>query len=111
MPAAAKTVSKGGGERGVAVADEKAEPVHVLVEVHQQIPGRRHYGQPDGCMGGPGGQVHPAVLEFDDEQDVLAGSPLVWTVRKSHASTPAAWVRRNWVQLGPPRRGAGQRPC
>jgi len=110
MPAAANAVSKGGGERGVAVADEKAESVDMLVEVHQQIPGRLGHPRPRR-VGRNAGQVHPAVLEFDDEQDVQAGSPLVWTVRKSHASTPAAWVRRNWVQLGPPRRGAGQRPC
>ena len=33
----------------------------------------------------------------------------VSTVRKSQASAAAAWARRNWVQLGPPRRGAGPR--
>jgi hypothetical protein len=28
-------------------------------------------------------------------------------VKKSHANIPAAWPRRNAVQPGPPRRGAG----
>jgi len=34
-------------------------------------------------------------------------SPTVSTVKKSHAKTPAAWERRNSVQLGPLRLGAG----
>src|SRR2546421_12157905 len=38
-------------------------------------------------------------------------SPTVSTVKKSHASTPAACERRNWVQLGPLRLGAGPKPC
>jgi hypothetical protein len=38
-------------------------------------------------------------------------SPIVSTVRKSQASVPAACMRRNSVQLGPPRRGAGPRRC
>src|SRR5712671_3722435 len=37
-------------------------------------------------------------------------SPTVSTVKKSHARTPAAWERRNWVQLEPLRLGAGPRP-
>jgi hypothetical protein len=35
----------------------------------------------------------------------------VSTVKKSHASTPAAWERRNSAQVGPPRLGAGTKPC
>src|SRR4051794_23966121 len=33
--------------------------------------------------------------------------PTVSTVKKSHANSPPAWARRNAVQLGPLRRGAG----
>jgi hypothetical protein len=36
---------------------------------------------------------------------------IVSTVKKSVANGPAAWARRNATQLGPPRRGAGPRPC
>src|SRR5436309_2623518 len=35
--------------------------------------------------------------------------PIVSTVRESQARVPAAWARRNWVQVGPLRRGAGPR--
>jgi hypothetical protein len=38
-------------------------------------------------------------------------SPTVSTVRKSQASDPAAWARKNAVQPGPPRRGAGPSRC
>jgi len=37
-------------------------------------------------------------------------SATVSTVKKSHASTPAAWERRNSPQDGPPRLGAGPKP-
>ena len=33
----------------------------------------------------------------------------VSTVKKSQASTPDAWVRKNSIQVGPPRRGVGRR--
>jgi hypothetical protein len=36
---------------------------------------------------------------------------IVSTVNKSHATIPSAWARRNCVQVGPVRRGAGPRPC
>ncbi len=36
---------------------------------------------------------------------------MVSTVAKSQASTPDAWARRNCVQDGPPRRGAGPSRC
>jgi Aldo/keto reductase family len=34
--------------------------------------------------------------------------PTVSTVKKSVASRPLTWLRRNWLQVGPPRRGAGE---
>ena len=62
------------GELAVAIADQEPELGGALVEVHQQIPGR--LGHPGaGRVGGDAGQVHPAVLEFDDEQDVQPGQP------------------------------------
>jgi len=42
---------------------------------------------------------------------VTPARPTVSTVRTSQARAPAAWARRNCVQLGPPRRGAGPRRC
>ena len=38
-------------------------------------------------------------------------SAMVSTVKKSHASAPLPWARRNSVQVGPVRRGAGPRPA
>jgi len=37
--------------------------------------------------------------------------PMVSMVKKSQASSPFAWARKNCVQVGPPRRGAGPIRC
>jgi len=68
--------------------------VCVVVEVHQQIPGGLRHPLTGRVRGDPG-QVHPPPVEFDDEQHVLPGQPTVSTVKKSHASMPAACARRN----------------
>jgi hypothetical protein len=48
----------------------------------------------------------------DKEQHIIDSvlSRIVSTVNKSHATIPSACARRNCVQLGPVRRGAGPRP-
>src|SRR5664280_1596975 len=61
-------------------------------------------------MLGHAGQVHAPGRELDDEQDVERLEPDLSTVKKSVARIPAACDRRNWVQVGPVRRGAGFRP-
>jgi hypothetical protein len=46
--------------------DQEAEPVGLLVEIHQQITG----GLGDACagrVGGDPGQVNPTMVEFDHE--------------------------------------------
>jgi len=48
--------------------------VGLLVEVHQQVAG----GLGDPCVGrvgGDPGQVDPAAVEFDHEEDAQAGQP------------------------------------
>ena len=60
---------EGGDEFRIPVADQESESVAVLVEDHQQVTG--DLGNP--CSGGVGrdaGQVHPAMVEFDEEQHV-----------------------------------------
>ena len=53
---AVKTVSKAGGELGVAVADEEPEAAVAVVEVHEQVAGL--LGEPGaGRVGGDA--VHP----------------------------------------------------
>jgi hypothetical protein len=49
-----------------------------------------------------------------DHRDALRTEHLnrmVSTVKKSVASTPGAWLRKNCDQVGPPRLGAGVRPA
>ena len=44
------------------------------VTVHEQVAGRLGDPRPGGVGGDPG-QVHPAVVEFGDEEDVSPGEP------------------------------------
>jgi hypothetical protein len=74
MPAAAKHGVERGGELRVAVANQKPQPVGVLVEVHEQVTGG--LGDPlTGGMSGDADQVHPSPVEFDHKQDVQPGQP------------------------------------
>ena len=64
---------EGSAELSVAVADEEPEPGGVLVQVDEQVAGG--LGDPGASRvgGGDAGQVDPAVLQFNEEQDVQAG--------------------------------------
>jgi hypothetical protein len=60
---------EGGGELGVAVADEEPEAAVGVVEVHEQVAGE--LGEPGaGRVGGDAEDVHPAAGVLDDEQRV-----------------------------------------
>jgi hypothetical protein len=61
-----------GAELRIPVADQETEPVGPFVEVHQQVPGRLRDPRA-GRVGDDAGQVDPAVIELDHEQDVQAG--------------------------------------
>jgi hypothetical protein len=58
--------------RGVSIPDEKPQPVCVLAEIDQQIPRRLRHPLTARVCGDPG-QVHPAPIEFDDEQHIPSG--------------------------------------
>jgi hypothetical protein len=74
VPAAVNTASKAAVNFRVPVADEKPEPVGLLIKVGQRI--TRRLGNPRaGRVGSDAGQVDPTVIEFDHEQDVPAGQP------------------------------------
>ena len=60
---------EGGGELGVAIADEEPEPLAGVVEVHGQVAGL--LGQPRaGRVRGDPEDVHPAGGVLDDEERV-----------------------------------------
>ena len=60
---------EGGGELGVAVADEEPESSTGVVEVHEQVAGL--LGEPScGGVGGDAEDVHAAGGVLDDEEDV-----------------------------------------
>jgi hypothetical protein len=50
------------------------------------------------------------VLSWMKNSTYNVCNQLVSTVKKSQATIPSAWARRNCAQLGPERRGAGPRP-
>jgi hypothetical protein len=58
---------EGGGELGVAVADEEPEEPTGILEIHGQVAGLM--GQPgSGRMGGAAQDAHPAGGVLDDEE-------------------------------------------
>ena len=60
---------EGGGELGVAVADEEPKATTGIVEVHEEIAGL--LGLPgSGRVGGDAEDVHPAGGVLDDEEDI-----------------------------------------
>jgi hypothetical protein len=59
-----------------------------------------------GVRGDPQ-QMHRPALHLDHQQHVQPDQADVSTVKKSVTSSPPAWACRNWLQVGPPRRGAG----
>jgi hypothetical protein len=56
------------------------------------------------------GVLGVAIVDQDDGVIEPLVDHEVSTVKKSVASTPWAWLRRNWNQVGPDRLGAGPRP-
>jgi hypothetical protein len=55
-------------------------------------------------------KVHPPAAELDEKQPNTRRRKIVSTVKKSHATIPAACWRKNDRQLDGARRGAGSRP-
>jgi hypothetical protein len=60
---------EGRAEFGVAIPDEEPEPDGALADVHQQVAGDLR-DPVCGWVGGDPGQVHPATLDYHDEQHV-----------------------------------------
>ena len=81
---------EGGGELGVAVADEEPKATTGIVEVHEEIAGL--LGLPgSGRVGGDAEDVHPAGGVLDDEEDIQpAQSDLVSRWSRSQARIECA---------------------
>jgi hypothetical protein len=62
-------------------------------------------------VGGGTEDVDDAALQLNHEQHVVAAEQhTVSTWKKSVAMMPLAWAERNWLQVGPSRRGASGMP-
>ncbi len=86
----------------------KPEPAGVVVEIHQQVPGRLRHPGAGGVCGDPG-QMHPAAVEFDDEEDVEAGQPDRLDGQEVAGEGAGGLSAQELRPTGPPRRGAGPR--
>ena len=101
---------EGGGELGVAVADEEPEASVGVVEVHQQVAGL--LGEPGaGGVGGDAQDVHPPGGVLDDEEDVEAAQGDGVEVEQVAGEDGVGLRSRNCAQVGPARRGAGSIPA
>jgi hypothetical protein len=99
-----------GGELAVAVTDEESEAPGGVVEVHEQVAGL--LSQPrSGGVGGDAEDVHAAGGVFDDEERVEPAQGDRAEVEHVAGQDGLACARRNCVQVGPVRRGAGSMPA
>jgi hypothetical protein len=97
---------EGLGELGVAVADEEAETLGAIVQIHQQISGvLRSPTRPSGS--GRAQHVYSPAGDLDREEHVDPLEEDGIDGEKSQARTPEAWARRNVLQDASVRRGAG----
>src|ERR1700730_18509856 len=99
-----------GHELGIPITHEERDPGGALTEGHGEVTGLWVTHSPVGWVVTPPSHTRRRSSSMK-KRTYIRVSPTVSTVKKSHASTPAAWERRNWVQLGPLRLGAGPKPC
>ena len=108
-PLGSKDAVEDGGKLGVAIVDEQAHGRRPVVQAEDEVASL--LGDPGtiGC-GRAVGEENASAGKLDEEDYVDRLNEMVSTVKKSQATTPAACARRNSVQVGPLRRGAGPRP-
>ena len=61
-------------------------------------------------IGGDGGEVDPAAVHLDEEQDVESAQRVGVDTQESVATSTWAWLAMNSLRVGPVRFGAGLRP-
>jgi hypothetical protein len=81
-----------------------------LVEDHEQVASLLGSLNPGGMSGDPE-DVHPARGVLDDEERIEPVQVIVSRWSRSQARIACACVRKNSVQVGPARRGAGSIPA
>jgi hypothetical protein len=82
----------------------------MIVEAHDQVAGLLGHKRSHRMRSGPE-HVDPPSGDLDHEQHIQPFEEYVSTVKKSTASTPLAWARRNCRQVRADRLGAGSTPA
>ena len=101
---------EGGGELGVAVADQEPEASTGVVEVHEQVAGL--LGEPgSGGVGGDAEDVHAAGGVLDDEERVEPVQGDGVEVEQVAGQDRVGLRAEELAQDGPARRGAGSIPA
>ena len=106
----AEHLIEGGGEFAVAVVDQKPDrlgPFHERLDDVACLLGRPVAGR----VRGDASQTDLPDGEFDEHKHIQPPEQHVSTVKKSQATIPLAWVRRNFRHDSDDRRGAGSIPC
>src|ERR1039457_5181609 len=99
-----------GGEVRAAVADHELDPVRLLAEVHDQVPGL--LGGPfPGRMQGDSEDADAPSGVLDHGQDIGLGAVQQVGREESRARIASAWEPKNCDQVGPFRRGTGSIPA
>ena len=106
---AVKTASEGGGELGVAIADEEPEPLVGVVEVHGQVAGLLVSQEPVGWAVTPRMWTRPVACSMT-KKTYSRFRVMVSRWNTLQARMPCACARRNSVHEGPARRGEGSMP-
>jgi hypothetical protein len=99
-----------GGELRVPITDQKPEPADLPRKLHEQIAACCVTHSPDGWA------VTPRTWTRREATSIINStyrrlSNTVSTVKKSTASTPLAWARKNWRHETADRLGAGATPA
>ena len=96
-------------ELGVPIADQEPEPSGLIAKDGDEVAGL--LGNPQaGGMVSDAGKMDPPAAKLMKNSTYTRRRKTVSTVKKSHATIPAACWRRNDRQFAAPRRGAGSRP-
>jgi len=99
-----------GRELGVAIPDEEPERADPVREVHSQVAGLLRSPCPVRVPGHPQDVYPPGRYISMTNSTYRRLRKIVSTVKKSHASSPSAWERRNLRQEVSRPRGAGLMP-
>jgi len=98
------------GELGVAVTDQESVAGRAVAKVEHQVAGLLATHAPVGFAVTPRTWTRRLACSTTAKQYIRV-RVIVSAGKKSPARIPSAWVRGNWLQLGPDRRGTGSMPA